>query len=403
MKTLPSTHKDRRSEILDAACRVIIRDGIDGIRSASVAREAGVSTALPHYYFPTLEDLSHAAFLHVDRPTPQGEATTDPLDQLLSELERDFRGTKRQIDERWMLRTEFQRAAIFDDEMRTLVQASEQRRMRALTDAIRAAQEAGEVAERIDAAMLGVRLASLALGLGVFRLIGIVSTHDVLERLGAAVDARNTWATAYANPRAAPVNRELPPRHGDDRRAEILDATIRVIGRAGVGGVHFPEVATEASVSMSLPRYYFPTIRDLIRAAFAHDEDVARQRVLWRAAAISDPLDRLRDAYANEILGYPDEMRLSWVLWAEYLRLGSREHGARSRARARLEDWIDYDRSTIREAQLSGHVPTSVDADLAALDLSAVLNGAGALWTLGLLTPEQLAAVTDGAIGDSLG
>ncbi len=403
MKTLPSTHKDRRSEILDAACRVIIRDGIDGIRSASVAREAGVSTALPHYYFPTLEDLSHAAFPHVDRPTPQGEATTDPLDQLLSELERDFRGTKRQIDERWMLRTEFQRAAIFDDEMRTLVQASEQRRMRALTDAIRAAQEAGEVAERIDAAMLGVRLASLALGLGVFRLIGIVSTHDVLERLGAAVDARNTWATAYANPRAAPVNRELPPRHGDDRRAEILDATIRVIGRAGVGGVHFPEVATEASVSMSLPRYYFPTIRDLIRAAFAHDEDVARQRVLWRAAAISDPLDRLRDAYANEILGYPDEMRLSWVLWAEYLRLGSREHGARSRARARLEDWIDYDRSTIREAQLSGHVPTSVDADLAALDLSAVLNGAGALWTLGLLTPEQLAAVTDGAIGDSLG
>lgn len=55
---------DRVVEILDAACRVIARDGWTGLRMDAVAREAGVSKALVHYYFATRKGLLRAAFGH---------------------------------------------------------------------------------------------------------------------------------------------------------------------------------------------------------------------------------------------------------------------------------------------------------------------------------------------------
>lgn len=55
---------DRVEDILRAASRVVLRDGAHGLRMASVAREAGVSKALVHYYFPTRQELLRAAFAY---------------------------------------------------------------------------------------------------------------------------------------------------------------------------------------------------------------------------------------------------------------------------------------------------------------------------------------------------
>lgn len=46
--------------------RVIGRRGIGGVKSAAIAREAGVSPGLVHYYFETLEVLTREAFLYAD-------------------------------------------------------------------------------------------------------------------------------------------------------------------------------------------------------------------------------------------------------------------------------------------------------------------------------------------------
>ena len=53
---------DRVADILRGACRVVVRDGAHGLRMAEVAREAGVSKALLHYYFSTRQELLRAAF-----------------------------------------------------------------------------------------------------------------------------------------------------------------------------------------------------------------------------------------------------------------------------------------------------------------------------------------------------
>jgi AcrR family transcriptional regulator len=53
-----------RERILDAAVRRIAADGIDDVRIARIAMDAGVSTALVHYHFATREALLAEALEH---------------------------------------------------------------------------------------------------------------------------------------------------------------------------------------------------------------------------------------------------------------------------------------------------------------------------------------------------
>ncbi|WP_367134115.1 TetR/AcrR family transcriptional regulator [Saccharothrix sp. HUAS TT1] len=47
----------RRRAVLEAALRVVERDGVAGVSHRAVAREAGVPTTSTTYYFATLDDL----------------------------------------------------------------------------------------------------------------------------------------------------------------------------------------------------------------------------------------------------------------------------------------------------------------------------------------------------------
>src|SRR5712692_5239565 len=71
----PTPQTDRVVAILEAACRVVVREGAHGLRMASVADEAGVSKALVHYYFSTRQELLRSAFAFSE----------GRLDQLLEE------------------------------------------------------------------------------------------------------------------------------------------------------------------------------------------------------------------------------------------------------------------------------------------------------------------------------
>src|SRR5262245_8799555 len=54
---------ETRAKLLDVTERVMIDDGYAAVSSRRIAKEAGVTPALIHYYFPTLDDL----FLEVVR------------------------------------------------------------------------------------------------------------------------------------------------------------------------------------------------------------------------------------------------------------------------------------------------------------------------------------------------
>lgn len=56
--------RQRRQEILDAALRIMSREGLRAVSHRAVAAEAAVPLAATTYYFRDLEDLITEAFLH---------------------------------------------------------------------------------------------------------------------------------------------------------------------------------------------------------------------------------------------------------------------------------------------------------------------------------------------------
>ncbi|MDP5182016.1 TetR/AcrR family transcriptional regulator [Blastococcus sp. BMG 814] len=58
----PSVEEERKAQILASACRVIAERGITEMRVADVARDAGLSAGIIHYYFDNKRELIKAAF-----------------------------------------------------------------------------------------------------------------------------------------------------------------------------------------------------------------------------------------------------------------------------------------------------------------------------------------------------
>jgi AcrR family transcriptional regulator len=88
-----------RERILDAAIERIASDGIDGVRIARIAMDAGVSTALVHYHFATREALLAEALTHSferagdTRTADTGQRLRDMVEQCLplpGEQEQDW-------------------------------------------------------------------------------------------------------------------------------------------------------------------------------------------------------------------------------------------------------------------------------------------------------------------------
>jgi AcrR family transcriptional regulator len=88
-----------RERILDAAINRIAADGIDDVRIARIAMDAGVSTALVHYHFATREALLAEALEHSferagqTRRAETGEGLREMIEQCLplpGEQERDW-------------------------------------------------------------------------------------------------------------------------------------------------------------------------------------------------------------------------------------------------------------------------------------------------------------------------
>ena len=100
---------DRTSELLDAACRVIAQAGAARLRMSDVAREAGVSTALVHYYFATRPELLRAAFMfadarvdvYVDEQIAVLDTAAERLERLLSVYVSDGDPVMRENSIRW--------------------------------------------------------------------------------------------------------------------------------------------------------------------------------------------------------------------------------------------------------------------------------------------------------------
>jgi DNA-binding transcriptional regulator YbjK len=79
--------EQRRQAILDAAMRIVVRDGVRGVRHRAVAAEAGVPLSATTYYFKDIEDLLADSFArYVERSAAHMAKLWANSDEMLRQL-----------------------------------------------------------------------------------------------------------------------------------------------------------------------------------------------------------------------------------------------------------------------------------------------------------------------------
>ena len=182
---------DRPSQILEGTCRVIAHSGAEGLRMAAVAREAGVSNALLHYYFSTRDELIRQAFEYHDRretirSAQRGAQITDPIerirDVLMHELSDDAA-----VREGWILWHEMQSLAMFNEDFRETIAGRARRWVEYVAGLIDEAQRFGVVGVSVDNKAAALRLTAIVDGLGGHVEIGSVTRDQALRTIDQAL------------------------------------------------------------------------------------------------------------------------------------------------------------------------------------------------------------------------
>lgn len=176
---------ERIAEILDAACRVIGREGTHGLRMSGVAREAGVSNALLHYYFATREELLVRAFAYAeDRAQTRAQAEIALCATGAERLERFlflYLDDESVFHENWVLWNEMWTSALFDDKVRPGVGEAYRRWVDWVEELIREGHADGSIPVSVDPGRAALLLAASVDGLGSLLLLGLMTRERARE------------------------------------------------------------------------------------------------------------------------------------------------------------------------------------------------------------------------------
>jgi AcrR family transcriptional regulator len=182
---------ERVASILEATCRVVARDGAHGLRMAGVAREAGVSKALVHYYFATRQELLRSALVFSE--TRWAEALDDELGGLrtgAARLEHVLLVTvdsKSQFSEQRALWNEVWSTLRFDDDLRPLVERYYRGWLERIVALVEEGRADGSIPETVNATDAGWRLAAAADGFDALLYVGQVTREDAARLLLGAL------------------------------------------------------------------------------------------------------------------------------------------------------------------------------------------------------------------------
>lgn len=213
-----------------------------------------------------------------------------------------------------------------------------------------------------------------------------------------------------------------PSRKGVERKAQILDAALLIIGRDGLGGLTMRSLAAEAGIPLGALSYYFANKDELVLQAFEAHSQRELRRVMRSVASIgtagsaADLADALADfaieglaeaqldlvaeyEYVLEASRRPELARASnalrqalQTLLAEVLtRLGSDDPETDARIIVTVMGGVEVD-------NLTGTAPTSAQRDSIRAMMSRVLGSLNRAWQ-----PVEVAADHPAASGIAAG
>ncbi|MFQ3561842.1 TetR/AcrR family transcriptional regulator [Streptomyces gramineus] len=177
--------------LLEAACRVIAEQGLEGLRTQNVAEAAGCSKALLHYHYGSKRELVLAAFVYsddraVEAVRKRGETAGSGLEAVRSLL-LAWAGDDSDMQRHWIVWTEMWRWSMFDVELRRPVADRHNAFVRSLAEAIARGTRDGSVDEHVDVEQAAQRLAACSDSFGDQAAIGIKTSCEVRAALTTAI------------------------------------------------------------------------------------------------------------------------------------------------------------------------------------------------------------------------
>lgn len=182
-----------RERILAAAVRRIAREGIDGVRIARIAIDAGVSNALVHYHFSSREALlaealeysyAHAGDARIADGAPAGASHAERLQSMIEQC----LPSSPSLQEDWVLWIELWLRAVRHPELRPVAEELYARLHAWFAREITAGVRSGEF-QRCDSQALADQTLALIDGFGVRNLIGdsTISLQRARQSVSAAL------------------------------------------------------------------------------------------------------------------------------------------------------------------------------------------------------------------------
>jgi AcrR family transcriptional regulator len=169
---------------------------------------------------------------------------------------------------------------------------------------------------------------------------------------------------------------EAPAGGGDLRRQDMLRAAAELIAERGIAETRIADVAERVGASPALVIYYFKTKDKLLSEALRHSEQRfydAADSMLQRTTTLQSRLETL--VRWTCVPQNADEVPGAWGLWFDLWATAFRVDAV-GRDRVDLDQrWREMISRLIKEAQDSGEVADSVDAEDFAITFSVLLDG----------------------------
>jgi AcrR family transcriptional regulator len=157
------------------------------------------------------------------------------------------------------------------------------------------------------------------------------------------------------------------------RREELVEATWRVIARAGMAGATMREIAREAGVSTGILAHYFADKEDLLGFALR----LSHRRVYERIHARTQALIGLAALHAImlEALPMDQERLLEAQIEMNFLSAAFGNESLRELQNREFERFWDELHHRVSEAQTLGEIRTTFDADWITHQLIILVEG----------------------------
>jgi len=171
----PHVEEERRQQILEATWHVIAVSGFRSLRLSDVAKRAGVSSGMIHYYFDTKRDLLKAAFeRYYERSTQRRQwimaAGKGPLEMLKLIVE-SYLPIEDETLEGWHVWSELWVEGLQEPDLQQLNEDFYGQWRRSVADIIRDGQDAGIIRDG-SAIELANMLIAMIDGLAIQVLLG---------------------------------------------------------------------------------------------------------------------------------------------------------------------------------------------------------------------------------------